>query len=181
MKPVKIKQCKYFMQVVKENHLPYLLNEEKEVFDKVYKLIIKNSLYNEVWDIIEKEANRIVKEECEPEWDRISKEMNKLNVEREELQKKIDKVKADWKNVSKKDEEKMNKLNEEISNLSDESADVWVKANAKLNEFKDNLIDGKYKKTSCFDLHDADYKLIDRVIGWSVYDWEIEWNVVVPN
>ena len=88
MKPVKIKQCKYFMQVVKENHLPYLLNEEKEVFDTVYKLIRDNKLYNDVWNIIEKEANRIVKEECEPEWDRISKEMNKLNVEREELQKK---------------------------------------------------------------------------------------------
>ena len=37
MKPVKLRMIRFFMQSIEENRLPYLLNEEKEVFDKVVK------------------------------------------------------------------------------------------------------------------------------------------------
>ena len=46
---------------------------------------------------------------------------------------------------------------------------------------KDDLIDNEYKETNCFDLHDKEYDLVNRVIGWSVYDWQVEWNVIAPN
>lgn len=161
------------MQVVKENHLPYLLNEEKEIFDTVYKAIRDNKLFNDVWNIIEKEANRIVDEECKPKWNELAEEMRKLNEEREELNKKEKKT--------KKDEEKIEELNKVISEKSEEYEKVWQEANVKLNTFKDSLIDEKYKTTYCFDLHDSEYDLVNRVIGWSVYDWVVEWNVVVPN
>lgn len=173
MKWVTIKSAKYFIQVIKQNQLPYLLNEEKEVFDKVYKAIRDNKLYNSVWDVIEKEANRIVDEECKPRWNELADEMRKLNEEREELNKKEKKT--------KKDEEKIEKLNKAISEKSEEYEKIWQEANAKLNQFKDEYIDGKYKKTYCFDLHDSEYDLVNRVIGWSVYDWQTEGNIIAPN
>lgn len=180
MKSVKIKQCKYFMQVIKQNQLPYLLNEEKEVFDTVYKAIRDNKLYNDVGNIIEKEANRIVDEECKPRWNEIAEKMNSLNSEREALEKKQKEL-AEGKKLSKKDSERLEELNKEISGLSEEYEQIWIQANKKLNEFKDSLIDSKYEHTACFDLHDSEYDLVNRVIGWSVYDWETEWNVVAPN
>lgn len=173
MKGVKIKQAKYFMQVIKQNQLPYLLNKEKEVFDTVYKAIRDNKLFNDVGNIIEKEANRISNEECAPEWKRIGDEMNKLNEERNELDKKEDKT--------EEENDRIKEISDKISELSSEAEKVWQEANIRLNKFKDDLIDGEYKDTNCFDLHDKEYDLVNRVIGWSVYDWQVEWNVIAPN
>ena len=157
------------MQVIKQNQLPYLLKEEKEIFDIVFKNIRDNKLYNDVGSIIEKEANRIVNEECKPKWNVLSKEMEELNKQREELDK-----------AEEKDKEKIEELSKQISEKSEEYEKIWIEANARLSDFKDNLIDTEYKTTFCFDLHDNEYDLINRVIGWSVYDWQTEWNVVAP-
>ena len=181
MKGVTIKMCKYFMQVIKQNQLPYLLNEEKEVFDRVFKQIRENKLYNEVWDIIEQEANRIVAEECTPEWNRISAEMQELNKEKAELEKKVEEAKKNEETIDEEVTKRIQEIIVLLSQKSDESSKIGTDANIKLNNFKDELIDGKYKGTFCFDLHDKDYDLVNRVTGWSVYDWKTEWNVVVPN
>jgi chaperonin cofactor prefoldin len=116
MKGVKIKQAKYFMQVIKQNQLPYLLKEEKEVFDTVYKAIRDNKLFNDVGNIIEKEANRIVNEECKPEWERISEEITKLNDERNELDKKEDRT--------EEENDRIKEIGDKISELSSESEKV---------------------------------------------------------
>ena len=169
MKGVTIKMCKYFMQVIKQNQLPYLLNDEKEIFDRVYRLIMKNKLYNDVGNTIEKEANRIVNEECKPKWEALGKEMEELNKQIEELNK-----------AEEKDNEKIEELSKQISEKSSEIEKIGTEANAKLNEFKDNLIDTEYKTTYCFDLHNNEYDLVNRVIWWSVYDWQTEGNIVAP-
>lgn len=177
---VSIKQCKYFMQVIKQNQLPYLLNEEKKVVDTVYKLIRDNWLYNEVGKIIEDEANRIVREECEPEWTRISGEMQELNKEKTELEKKVEEAKKNEETIDEEVTKRIQEIIVLLSQKSDESSKVGTDANIRLNNFKDELIDNKYKTTYCFDMHDKDYELINRITWWSVYDWETEWNVVAP-
>lgn len=169
MKHVTVKQLKYFNQIIQENKLPYLLNEEKEVFDSVVKQARDNNLYNVVWSEIETEANRIVDEECKPEWDRLIKQIEEAKTKIIELEK-----------AEEKDEEAIKANQEIIDNAMEQYQKVSDEANVKLNEFKENLLATKYKESYCFDLHDSEYNLIDRVTGWSVYDGKHETNVTVP-
>ena len=169
MKHVTVKQLKYFNQIIQENKLPYLLNEEKEVFDSVVKQARDNNLYNVVWKEIETEANRIVDEECKPEWDKLIKQIEEAKTKIVELEK-----------AEEKDEEAIKANQEIIDNAMEQYQKVSDEANVKLNEFKENLLATKYKESYCFDLHDSEYSLIDRVTGWSVYDGKHETNVTVP-
>lgn len=165
--PVRIKQLKYFSDIIRQNQLPYLLNSEKEVFDKVYIESLHNELFNKVWADIEREANRIVEEECKPEWDRILKQMEETKSKINELEK-----------AEEKDEEAIKSNQEIVDGLIDEYQKISDTANAKLNEFKESYINNNYKDATCFLLDEEDYNLVDRVTGWSVYDWKNDTGIV---
>lgn len=171
MKPVKVRMVKYLLQCIQENHLPYLLNEEKEVMDKVYLLARDNALFNKVWKEIEEFANSLVESKCKPQRDVIIKDMENIKKEMEEFE---------WKE-EKSDEDKtqLEELQKKMDEKMDEYQQVSKDANAELDEYKEKVLD-EYKHTSCFDLHDKEYNLIDKILGRSVYDWETEWNVIAP-
>lgn len=178
-KSVSIRQCRYFQWLIKENHLPYLLNEEKEVFDLVYKTIRDNKLYNKVWQTIEDEANRIIAEECQPKWNEIIAELDLNKKDSEDILKK-EKELPEWESLSEEDRAKLEEYTQKSKDLVDAYEKVTTEANARLEEFKNNLLDNEYKNTKCFDLKNKDYDLIQRVTWWSVYDGQTEWNIVLP-
>ena len=165
--PVRIKQCKLFSDNIRANQLPYLLNSEKEVFDKVYIAVRDNELYNKVWMDIEREANRIVEEECKPEWNRLIKQIEEAKTKITELEK-----------AEEKDEEAIKANQEIVDNSMEQYQKVSDEANAKLNEFKEDYINNNYKDATCFLLDEEDYKLVDKIIGWSVYDWKNDTGIV---
>lgn len=175
--PVRIKQCKYMTDIVRQNQLPHLLSvvrngeskSELEVFDTVYLKCLENELFNKVWADIEREANRIVEEECKPEWDRILKQMEEAKTKIAELNEK-----------EEKDEEAIRANQEIVDWLIDEYQKVSDTANAKLNEFKESYINNNYKDATCFLLDEEEYNIINRITWWSVYDGKNDTNIVVP-
>lgn len=172
-KPVRIKQCKYFQDIIKQNQLPYLLNSEKEVFDRVYVSIRDNELYNRVWWAIEAEGKRLIDEEVTPVTDELLVKMDEVRKEKVELETKEEKT--------EEDNAKIEELETVMASLVEEYQDTYTKANNKLNEFKNNYIDNNYKDATCFLLTDEDYDLINKVTGRSIYDGQTEWNeVVIP-
>ncbi len=171
MKHVKLRMVKYFVQSISENQLPYLKNKEKEVFDKVLELCESNKLYADVWEEIETEAKRLVRENCEPKWKEIIWEMSELWNKRNELNKQLESI--DDEDFQKDINEKLDWINKRISDLNEEYQKITDDANKELAEFKETVL-ARYKDTSCFDLKDNEYNIIDSKIKWSVYDWLAE-------
>ena len=147
MKPVKLRMIRFFMQSIEENRLPYLLNEEKEVFDKVVKLCRENGLYAKVGEEIEEFARALVESKCKPVWTDIANRMADAGKERDELAKKEEKT--------EEEDKRLEELTTLLSNMNDEYQKVTDDANKELNEFKDKTL-AQYKDTSCFDLHDKE-------------------------
>jgi len=116
----------------------------------------KSDLYKKVWTEIETEAKRLVKEKCEPEWNRISEEMKPLG----ELRNKLSEKKAKGENWTDEDEAQLNWLDKEMADLSAEYQKVTDEANKELNEFKEKRINEE--QGAAFLLDDAEYDLV----GW---------------
>lgn len=126
---------------------------------KAIKELDKSDLYKKIWTEIENEAQRLVKEKCEPEWNRISEEMKPLGEKRNELAKKkaSTEVGSAW---WEEDEKELADLDKQLSDLSNEYQKVTDEANAELNKFKEKRINEE--QGAAFLLDDAEYDLI----GW---------------
>ena len=76
MKGVNIKETRLIDQAIGKNNFRYLTLEEHAIVDKALKWLKESELYLSVWKDVEKKANEIVNEKCEPEWNRISEEID---------------------------------------------------------------------------------------------------------
>ena len=167
MQGVNIKQTRLFMQAINENDFGYLTLKEHEMLDWVLEQAKTSELYNSVGKDIEDMANKIVKEECEPEWKRISEAMHPLGDKANELEK--EKAAAPTSDQWPEEKEKeLTDLNKQIANLADEYQKVTDAANAKLNEYKENRI--SEEQWACFLVEDDVYDIVDSKIGWRVYE-----------
>lgn len=137
----------------------FVWEDAKTIF-KVNVALNESELYQKVGWEIEKEAERIVKEKCEPEWNRISGEMKPLG----ELRNKLAEKKAKGEGWTDEDEAQLNGLDREMSDLSAEYQKVTDDANAELNEFKNKRIDEE--QWACFFLTEKEYKTIWKYAGF---------------
>lgn len=138
------------------------VKEDAKTISKVKEELEKSELYAAVGKEIEEEAKRIVKEKCEPEWNRISEQMKPLGELRNKLAKEKAEIPEDWVWEAEK-EAQLNWLDKEMSDLSAEYQKVTDDANAELNEFKEKRINEE--QWACFFLSEKDYKII----------WEYAW------
>ena len=116
---------------------------------------LKNSkLYMSVWEDIEKLANKLVKEKCVPEWDRISAEMKPLWERRNELAER----KSKWGPWAEREEEELNELDKKMAELTEEYQKITDNANKELNEYKDKRIEEE--QWACFLLDEDEYKTV---------------------
>lgn len=134
--------------------------EDAKAILKVNAALNESELYQAVWGEIEKEAERIVKEKCEPEWNRISEEMKPLG----ELRNKLAEKKAKGEGWTDENEAQLNGLDKEMSDLSNEYQKVTDEANAELSEFKDKRINEE--QWACFFLTEKEYKAIWKYAGF---------------
>lgn len=135
------------------------LGQDMSTITKAVEELDKSDLYKKVWGEIENEAKRLVKEKCEPEWNRISEEMKPLGEKRNELAKKKASTEVGstrWE----EDEKELADLDKQLSDLSNEYQKVTDGANAELNEFKEKRINEE--QGAAFLLDDAEYDLV----GW---------------
>lgn len=167
MQGVNIKQTKLFMQAINENKFGYLTLKEHEILDWVLEQAKASELYNSVGKDIEEYANKLVKEECEPEWNRISEEMKPLGEEANKLEKEKAAIPADWVWEEEK-ENKLKDLNKQISDLSNEYQKITDTANEKLNKFKEERI--AQEEGACFLVEDDVYEFVDKKTGWKVFE-----------
>lgn len=137
----------------------FVWEDAKTIF-KVNVALNESELYQKVGWEIEKEAERIVKEKCEPEWNRISGEMKPLG----ELRNKLAEKKAKGEGWTDEDEAQLNGLDKEMSDLSAKYQKVTDDANAELNEFKNKRIDEE--QWACFFLTEKEYKTIWKYAGF---------------
>lgn len=161
MKSVWIKECKLLEQAVKQNSFGYLTLAEHAIVDKAVEGMRASELYNEIWGKIWAEWERLVNEECIPEWNKISEEMRPLWEERNELDKE---KAADKDNFSEEKQKRLDELNVSLSNLMEKYQAVTDAANKKLEEFKENLINEN--QGGCFFLEDEDYDFVAKFVGW---------------
>lgn len=132
--------------------------QDMSTIAKAVEELDKSDLYKKVWEEIENEAKRLVKEKCEPEWNRISEEMKPLGEERNKLAKEKAEAKEwEWLQES---EDKLTEIDKQLSDLSNEYQKVTDEANAELNEFKEKRINEE--QGAAFLLDDAEYDLV----GW---------------
>ena len=164
MQGVNIKQTKLFMQAINENKFGYLTLKEHEILDWVLEQAKDSELYNSVGKDIEEYANKLVKEECEPEWNRISEEMKPLG----ELRNKLAEKKAKGEEWTDENEAQLNWLDKEMSDLSAEYQKVTDTANEKLNKFKEERI--AQEEGACFLVEDNVYEFVDKKTGWKVFE-----------
>lgn len=139
-----------------------ILNLDKELFKKAAKALDDSELYQKIWGEIQKKAEEIVKEKCEPEWKRISEEMQPLG----ELRNKLSEKKAKGENWTDEDEAQLNWLDKEMADLSAEYQKVTDEANKELNEFKDKRINEE--QGWCFILEDNEYDTIGKYVWWTL-------------
>lgn len=139
-----------------------MLNLDKELFKKAAKALDDSELYQKIWGEIQKKAEEIVKEKCEPEWKRISEEMQPLG----ELRNKLSEKKAKGENWTDEDEAQLNWLDKEMADLSAEYQKVTDEANKELNEFKNKRINEE--QGWCFILEDDEYDTIGKYVWWTL-------------
>lgn len=139
-----------------------MLNLDKELFKKAAKALDDSELYQKIWGEIQKKAEEIVKEKCEPEWKRISEEMQPLG----ELRNKLSEKKAKGEDWTDEDEAQLNWLDKEMADLSAEYQKVTDEANKELNEFKDKRINEE--QGWCFILEDNEYDTIGKYVWWTL-------------
>lgn len=139
-----------------------MLNLDKELFKKAAKALDDSELYQKIWGEIQKKAEEIVKEKCEPEWKRISEEIQPLG----ELRNKLSEKKAKGENWTDEDEAQLNWLDKEMADLSAEYQKVTDEANKELNEFKDKRINEE--QGWCFILEDNEYDTIGKYVWWTL-------------
>lgn len=151
MKSVTVRQAKYFMDRIKRNDFPFLKLKEHEVFDKVLEAIEENGFYEKIWQQIEEEARRIVKD-IEPKAKEI---MDKIG----EVNKKISETKA---------AEDKEPLEEEMKSLWEEYDKLYRDAQGDLDKFKVKLIVEDNRGVKIFDINDSDYELVNKVINWNI-------------
>lgn len=151
MKSVTVRQAKYFMDRIKRNDFPFLKLKEHEVFDKVLEAIEENGFYEKIWQQIEDEARRIIKE-IEPKAKEI---MDKIG----EVNKKISETKA---------AEDKEPLEEEMKSLWEEYDKLYRDAQGDLDKFKVKLIVEDNRGVKIFDISESDYELVNKVINWNI-------------
>lgn len=118
-----------------------------------------SELYNEVWWRIQTEADRIVKEECMPQWNELSEKMKPLSPERDALDKE---KAADKDNFPEEKQKRLDELNAELSKLAQEYQAVTDKANERLAKFKDEEIEKA--EGWCFFLEDDEYDFVAKFV-----------------
>jgi hypothetical protein len=141
-----------------------MLNLDKELFKKAAKALDDSELYQKIWGEIQKKAEEIVKEKCEPEWKRISEEMQPIWEKANALSKEKAEAK-EWEWTEEK-ETKLVDLNKQISELSNQYQKVTDDANKELNEFKDKRINEE--QWWCFILEDDEYNIIGKYVWWTL-------------
>lgn len=151
MKSVTVRQAKYFMDRIRRNDLPFLKLKEHEVFDKVLTAIEENGFYEKIWQQIEEEAKRIVKE-VEPKAKEL---MGKIA----EVNKKISEAKA---------AEDKEPLEEEIKSLWEEYDKLYKDAQGELDKYKVKVIVEDNRGVKIMDINDSDYELVNKVINWNI-------------
>ena len=142
-----------------------MLNLDKELFKKAAKALDDSELYQKIWGEIQKKAEEIVKEKCEPEWKRISEEMQPLGEERNKLAKEKAEVPEDWVWETAK-EERLTEIDKQLSELSNQYQKITDDANKELNEFKDKRINEE--QWWCFILEDDEYNIIGKYVWWTL-------------
>lgn len=153
---VNVREAKLMEQAFSKNSFRYLTLDEHKALDKAYKALKESEVYNKVGWEIQAEAERLVAEKCMPEWNRISEEMKPLGEERNRLAKEKAEAKEwEWLQES---EDKLIEVDKKIADLSSEYQSVTDKANAELNEFKEEKINST--KEACFFLSEEDYQFV---------------------
>lgn len=153
---VNVREAKLMEQAFSKNSFRYLTLDEHKALDKAYKALKESEVYNKVGWEIQAEAERLVAEKCMPEWNRISEEMKPLGEERNRLAKEKAEAKEwEWLQES---EDKLIEVDKKIADLSGEYQSVTDKANAELNEFKEEKINST--KEACFFLSEEDYQFV---------------------
>lgn len=165
MQGVNIKQTKLFMQAINENKFGYLTLKEHEILDWVLEQAKTSELYNKVGKDIEDKANELVKNECEPEWKRISEAMRPLGEKANALEKEKAEKKDEWTDEK---ENELADLNKQIADLSNEYNEVTDNANKKLNEFKEERIG--QEQGACFLVEDDVYEFVNEKTWWKVFE-----------
>ena len=80
-----------------------------------------------------------------------------------ELEKEKAAIPEDWVWETEKEEE-LKELHKKLSDLTDEYQNVTDKANAELNEYKEERL--SQEQWACFFLEDDEYKFIGELVGW---------------
>ena len=151
MKSVTVRQAKYFMDRIKRNDLPFLKLSEHEVFDRVLDAIEENGFYEKIWQQIEEEARRIVKD-IEPKAKEVVDKIGEVN-------KKISETKA---------AEDKEPLEEELKNLWEEYDKLYKDAQSELEKYKIKVIVEDNRGVKIFDISEPDYELVNKVINWNI-------------
>lgn len=160
---VNIRECKLIDQAFAKNSFRYLTLDEQKTLDKIYKAMKESEVFTKVGGEIQAEGERLVREECIPEWNRISEEMRPLGKERNVLDKE---KAADKENFPKEKEERLEELNKKLWELTSEYNSVTDKANAKLSVFKEEKINSN--KKACFFLSEEDYQFIGELCWFAL-------------
>ncbi len=163
MKWVNLREARILDQAFARNDFGYATLEQHKILDKAYAEMKASELYQTVWKDIEKKANELVKEKCQPEWNRISEEMRPLGERVNELEKEKAAVPKDWTWETEKEEE-LKGLHKKMSELTDEYQSITDKANAELNEYKEERLN--QEQWACFFLEDDEYKFIGERVWW---------------
>lgn len=154
---VNVRECKLIDQAFAKNSFRYLTLDEHKILDKVYKALNESEVFNKVAEEIKTEWERLVKENCIPEWNRISEEMKPLGEERNALDKEKASIPADgtWETAK---QERLDELNKRLGELTEEYNSVTDKANVELSAFKEEKINNT--KEACFFLNEDDYQFV---------------------
>lgn len=173
MKSVNVKEWRLLEQFTHSNiwgwdvaALIKFIEEDLPIVSRAKKLLEASELYAEVWGDIQAKAEALVKEKCQPEWDRISQEMQPLGEERNTLgkEKAISKENSDIESWTEEKEKRLAELDKKMSDLSAEYQKVTDEANAELNEYKEKRINEE--QGGCFLLEDNEYDLIWKYAGF---------------
>lgn len=151
MKSVTVRQAKYFMDRIKRNDLPFLKLKEHEIFDKVLEAIEENGFYEKIWQQVEEEARRIIKE-VEPKAKEVMEKIAEVN-------KKISETKA---------AEDKEPLEAEMKSLWEEYDKLYKDAQGELDKFKVKLIVEDNRGVKIMDISDSEYDLVNKVINWNI-------------
>lgn len=174
MKSINVKECRLLEQWANTTLASYKwgdliqFEKDKEIIIKALDELKKSELYQKVWGEIQAKAEELVKEKCEPEWNRISEEMKPLGEERNNLwkEKAASKENNDVNWWTEEKENRLAEIDKQMSELSAEYQKVTDNANAELNEFKEKRINEE--QGGCFFLEDEEYDIV----------WKYAWRVL---